>query len=170
MKTRLLLLTACICFTVCLTAQAPKERAALLALGFNKQKEKQKEKNGLTSVSNKTVEAVPDIRSSISEYEGNYEIPGLGQFITLSRSTGNTLEAVFTDSKKNTTGTLKNIQIEAGLLLASMQYANGGTVPFEAVFLSRTENGEKSGGIGIKQLITLSSGFIFDKAFYRKVE
>ena len=154
-------------------SQTAKEKAETIAAEFSKQKNKEKEKNGVTIEKHRIVEAKTDVRDNTASYAGKYELYGFGRSIVLRQLADNTLEADLTilqDNKEVKKAKLKDIKIESALLTATLQYEDGKTVPFEGVFISRFENGEKTSGLGIRQVLDLSNGFIVDKAFYKRVE
>jgi hypothetical protein len=156
-----------------LFGQTAKNKAEQIAEEFSKNKVKEKNKNGVKTETRKVVEAVPDIRDNAAGYAGKYELQGFGYSIVLRLLADNNWEG---DCFKSEEGqpikhaTLNDIKIESGLLTAIVQHADGRTLPFEAVFINRFENGEKSNGIGIRQVFQLSNGFVTDKAFYTRTE
>jgi hypothetical protein len=155
-------------------AQTPKEKAERLASEFNKEKNKQKEKNGEVTEKHVTVEAKPDYRENVSTYAATYEMEGLDQFITVSQNAAGEWRADFTGKKDGllvNTGKLKDIKIEDALLTGTLVLPDGKTQPFEAVFISRFVNGEPSSkGLGFKQVLSLSNGMMVDRAFYKRKE
>src|SRR5215510_8979335 len=62
---------------------APKERAYAIAAEFNKEKQKEKHKNGVTTEKHEVIEAKPDFRDNIASYAGKYELHGDGDHIVL---------------------------------------------------------------------------------------
>jgi hypothetical protein len=153
--------------------QTPKEKAEQLAAEFSKTKNKEKEKDGVKIITQKIVEATPDIRENTASYAGRYELDGFGHYIILRQLPGNGWEADYfktMDSETVKQATLKDIKIESGLLTATIHHTDGRVLPFEAVFINRFENGEKTNGLGIRHVLKLSNGFIVDKAFYRRTE
>lgn len=152
--------------------QSAKEKAEAIAAEFNKEKNKEKEKNGVTTEKHKVVEAKPDFRDNVAGYAGQYELNGAGDRIVF-RYLNNTWEADYmqlADKKEVKKAILKDIRIESALLTATIQYADGKTAPVEGVFINRFKNGEKIPGLGIRQVLDLSNGFIMDNAFYKKAE
>jgi hypothetical protein len=151
---------------------AAKEKANAIAAEFNKEKNKVKQKNGVTTERHEVIEAKPDFRDDISSYAGKYELNGNGDHIVLKYLNTN-WEADYIqmqDNKELKKGILTNIKIESALLTATLQYLDGKTAPVEGVFINRFKNGEKIPGLGIREVLDLSSGLLVGKAFYKRVE
>jgi len=154
-------------------AQSAKEKAETLASAFNKEKHKEKTKNGVKTETHTVTVGKPDIRDDFSGYTGKYELNGMNQYLSFQLTADNTLEGAFCsvkEEKEIKDAVLKDIKIEAGLLTATLHSNDGKTAPFEGVFMSRTTNGIKSSGFGINQLVSLNNGFTVDKAFFKKSE
>jgi hypothetical protein len=155
-------------------SQSAREKAETIAAEFNKQKDKDKQKNGVTTEKHVTVEAKPDFRDDIASYAGKYELYGddQGDHIVL-KYVNNTWAADYIqmqDNKELKKGTLINIRIESALLTATIHYIDGKTAPVEGVFINRFKSGEKIPGLGVREVLDLSNGLLVDKAFYKRVE
>jgi hypothetical protein len=154
--------------------QTPKDKAEQLASEFNKEKNKQKEKNGQVTEKHVTVEAKPDYRENTGTYAATYEMEGPDQFITLTQNAAGEWQADFTEKKDGaivSVGKLKDVKIREALLTGTFVFANGKTQSFEAVFINRFVNSEPSSkGLAFKQVLSLSNGMIVDKAFYKRRE
>ena len=147
-----------------------RERVDAIAVEFNKEKNKEKEKNGVITGKHKVVEAKPDVRDNIASYACKYELNDFGDYIVF-RYLSNNWEADYIqlqNSKEEKKAILKDIKIESALLMATIQYQNGKTLPFEGVFINRFVNGERTDGLGIKQVLDLSNGFIVDRVFFKR--
>jgi len=154
------------------TQSAPKDRAFAIAAEFNKEKNKEKQKNGVTTEKHVLIEAKPDFRDDAASYAGKYELNGEGDRIVLNYLNKN-WEADYIqvqDNKELKKGTLTNIRIESALLTATIEYIDGKSAPVEGVFINRFKNGEKIPGLGIREVLDLSNGLLVDKAFYKRVE
>jgi len=152
--------------------QSTKEKAEAVAAEFNKEKNKIKEKNGVTTETHTVVEAKPDFRDDVTTYAGKYELNGDGDHIVL-KYRNNNWEGDYIQVQDNTEmkkGTLTNIQIESALLTATINYTDGKTARIEGVFINRFKNGEKIPGLGIREVLDLSNGLLVNKAFYKRVE
>jgi len=151
---------------------AAKEKAEALAAEFNKEKNKHKVKNGITTEVHEVIEAKPDFRDNLASYAGTYELNGAGDRLVFrySNHNWNGDYIQLQDSKEIKKGILNNITIESALLTATIQYTDGKTAPIEGVFINRFKNGEKTPGLGVREVLDLSNGFITDKAFYKKME
>lgn len=153
-------------------SQSAKEKAEAIAAEFSKEKNKEKEKNGATTEKHKVVEAKPDFRDNTAAYAGKYELNGQGDRIVF-RYSNNTWEGDYMqllDNKEVKKATLKDIRIESALLTATIQYTDGKSAPVEGVFINRFKNGEKIPGLGVREVLDLSNGFIMDEAFYKRME
>ena len=154
-------------------AQDAKQRAEAIASEFSKEKTKEKEKNGVVTKTQRSIEAKADFRTDPASYAGKYEFDGSGHYIVLRRLPNNDWEGDYIqlqDSKEVKEATLKNIKVESALLTATIQYTDGKALPLEGVFINRFENGDRTGGLGIKEVQDLSNGLLIEKAFYRRVE
>lgn len=166
-------LAAAICFATTAVAQSAKEKAETLASGFNKEKHKEKIKNGVKTETHTVTIAKPDIKDDLAGYTGKYELQGMNQYLSFQLTADNMLEGAFCsikEEKEIKDAVLKDIKVEAALLTATLQYNDGKTVPFEGVFINRTTNGVKSTGFGLQQPVSLANGFSVDKAFFKKSE
>lgn len=170
-----LLFTTIVFGLTCLiaNAQSSKEKAAQLAAEFNKSKHKEKSKNGVHVKVDVEVEAKPDIRSNVSDYAGTYGIVGMNQYFRLSQNDKGWAGEFFQRESDKETGSvkLKDIRIDGGLLTGTIYNIDGTAKPFEAVFINKFESGQiRSTGMGIKQVLSLSNGFVVDKAYFERVE
>lgn len=153
-------------------SQSAREKANALAAEFNKEKNKEKQKNGVTAEKHEVIEAKPDVRDNIASYAGKYELNGAGDRIVF-RYLNNKWEADYIQLQENKEvkkAILKNIKIESALLTATIQYTDGKTAAVEGVFINRFKNGEKIPGLGVREVLDLSNGLLMDKAFYKRVE
>jgi len=152
--------------------QSAKEKADAIAAEFNKEKNKEKQKNGVTTEKHEVIEAKPDFRDDMSTYAGKYELYEAGDYIVLKYLNNNWEADYFQvkDNKELQKGKLENIRIESAVLTATIEYVDGKTAPVEGVFINRFKNGEKIPGLGIREVLDLSNGILVDKAFYKRVE
>lgn len=147
--------------------QTSGEKAGAIAAEFSKKNE------GITTGKSKVVEARPDIRESESSYAGKYELDGLSHYLVFRQVANGQWEMdYFTVQDNQTTrqATGKDIKIDSALLTATLSHIDGRVLPFQGAFISSFENGERTDGFGIRQVLKLSSGFTVDKAFYKKTE
>jgi hypothetical protein len=171
-KILILFLTASAFLFVKTNGQTSRQKAEAMAAEFSKQKNKEKEKNGIVTEKHKQIEAKPDFRENPASYAGKYEIDAGEHYIVLRYLPANTLEGdyVTIQNDREQKATLKDIKIDAAIVTATIQYEDGKHVPFEGVFINRFENGEKTSGLGARQVLDLSNGMVADKVFYRRVE
>jgi len=154
-------------------SQSSKEKADAIAAEFNKEKNKEKEKNGVVTQKHKVVETKTDVRDNTASYAGKYELDGFGHYIVFRNGQNNTWEAdymLLQDGKEIIKAVLKDIKIESALLTATIQYDDGRNLPFEGAFINRYVNGEKTTGFGIPHLPELSNEFALDKVFFKRIE
>lgn len=147
-------------------------RAQQLAASFNKHKDVVRQKFGVTRDKYLDVRSEPLVRRDIRDYAGTYEVADFGFAIDLTIAPDGSVQVRGSDDRDDFR--LENANIENAVLTARKVYANGATEPFEAVFLTRTEqrtrNGPESTTVGLGVILKKPfeySGNTFDRLFYQ---
>jgi hypothetical protein len=159
-----------------LAAQASgPTRARELAAAFNKHKDVAKEKRGYRKDVYKDVQAEPDIRQNIADYAGTYEVPDLGDGISVRvDGDGGVHVEGYEAGRASPTFTLEHARIQDGLLSATRIRSDGTAEKFEGVFMTRTErksrtdSGITTSGLGIVLGTPVErDGITYEKLFYQ---
>ena len=155
-----------------------ERRTQEIIASFNKQKNANKEKYGVSKEKYKRVQSESVTRPDIRDYAGVYEVPHLGYAINIE---------VGSDGKVEETGyepasgaaqpargfRLADTTIVGALLTATKIYEDGTTEKFEGVFINRTEfnsptdSGISAFGLGVVGKPVEFAGLTFDKLFYQ---
>jgi hypothetical protein len=157
-----------------------QSRTQAIVASFNKSKHAVKEKYGVRVEKYKEIRSEPVIKANLRDYTGSYEAQGMGLSLDLRvDANGNVAatgyEQVNMDAAVWRGFTLRDARIEGALLTATKAYANGGTEPFEGVFINRTsfdspkDKGVTTFGLGVigtsRQIV---GGVYVDRFFYER--
>ena len=150
-------------------------RAEQLAASFNKHKDVVRQKRGVTKEKYVDVRSEPLVRRNVRDYAGAYEVPDLGFVIDIEvDSGGGVLAQGYDRGRSPGSFRLENAKIENAVLMGRKAYSSGATEPFEAVFLSRTEqrtrNGPWSTTLGLGVMLSTPfefGGVTYDRLFYQ---
>jgi hypothetical protein len=151
-------------------------RAEQLAASFTKHKDMVRQKAGVTKDKYLDVQSEPVVRTNVRDYAGAYEVPDLGFLIDIQVGSDGSVVAQGHDRDANHPASfrLDNPKIENAVLTGRKVYANGATEPFEAVFLTRTEqrtrNGPVATSLGLGVLLSTPfefGGVTYDRLFYQ---
>jgi hypothetical protein len=133
-------LLVCFGFTGFAYAQDTAQRTADLLAKLDKTKYKKKDKGNFSMEVYVDVRNEAVVRQDRSEYSGTYQADGYRLELTVD-SSGNASGSGF-DSMIDRSGqsnfTLRGARVEGALLTATKVYSSGESVPFEAVFATRT--------------------------------
>jgi hypothetical protein len=147
-------------------------RAQQLAASFNKHKDVVRQKSGVTKDKYLNVRSEPVVSRNNRDYAGAYEVPDLGFVIDIQVDSGGSVLAQGYDRGPNPGSfRLENTRIENAVLTGRKVYSNRATEPFEAVFLTRTDQRTRTGprattlGLGV----LLSTPFEFGGNTYERL-
>ena len=149
-------------------------RAQQLAAAFTKQKHVVAEKRGVRREKYKDVRSEPVVKQDITEYSGVYQVD-FGDRIDLRIGSDGRIQATGHDSDRpSRTFVLENAKITGAVLTAIKVYRDGGTEPFEGVFMTRTERtaptdpGITTFGLGVVLATPREfAGNTFERLFYQ---
>lgn len=154
-------------------------RSQVIAASFNKFKNVNKEKHGVTKAKYLKIESQPAVKANPEDYSGTYEVPDLGFALRLRVDHSGKVEGTgyepIVDPAVRRTFTLRDGRVEGALITATKVYASGKSERLEGVFIDRTtfesptDKGSTSFGLGVIGRPIEVSGLTLDRLFLELV-
>lgn len=155
-----------------------QSRTQEIVASFNKEKHAVVEVYGVKKEKYKKVVSEPAIKQDIKDYSGVYEVSEMGYLINLQVGSDGRVKATGSEPAKGHTRQRRSFRLEdatirGAMLTATKVYDDGATEKFEGVFINRTDfisptdKGVKSFGLGVVGNSFEFAGVTFDKLFYQ---
>ena len=155
-----------------------QSRTQEIVASFNKTKHKVVEVYGIKKEKYKRVVSEPAIKQNIRDYSGVYEASEMGYLINIQVGSDGKLNATGSEPANGDTRQMRSFRLEGArisgaMLTATKVYDDGATEKFEGVFINRTDflsptdKGMRSFGLGVVSNSFEFAGVTFDKLFYQ---
>jgi hypothetical protein len=154
-----------------------QRRTQEIVASFNKEKHAVKEKYGVRTEKYKKVVSEPAIKQNIRDYSGVYEVDGFGYLINIQVGNDDSVKATGSEPANGSTRQrrfrLEGAKIVSAMLTGTKVYDDGATEKFEGVFINRTDfisptdKGVSSFGLGVVGNSVEVAGVTLDKLFYQ---